>query len=283
MPDGVIQVDQCSDDFVALPAICENERDELTSLIGYTFTWNNLNHPIEPTRGYEFRIDQDFAGLGGDVRFIRSTAELAAHRGLFKGVRASLRLQGGGIFSLGGDETLRINNRFFRGGTNFRGFNVAGIGPRTALFQLDENGEETGQVFRGQALGGEVFYQGTLEITLPDVIPEQYGIRGALFAEAGGLGSLEDEFVVEPQTLSLIEAISAGSSLGINTNPIGLLPAETQFELRTADGLNLRATAGVSIFWDSPFGPIRFDFSQLITAPGFDRPKGFRFSTNTRF
>lgn len=289
LPDGVIQVDQCSGDFVSIPAICENERNELTSLIGYTFAWNNLNNPIAPTRGYEFRLDQDFAGLGGDVRFIRSIAEVAAHRGLFnegflKGVRASLRLQGGGIFSLGGNETLRINNRFFRGGNDFRGFNVAGLGPRTALFQLDENGEETGAIFRGQALGGQVFYQGTLEITLPDVIPEQYGIRAALFAEAGGIGVLEDEFAVDTQTLDALGAINAGSTLGINTTAINdLLGTDTQFELRTEDGLDLRATAGVSVFWDSPFGPIRFDFSQLITAPGIDRPKGFRFSTNTRF
>lgn len=282
-PEGVTQVDQCSPEFVAIPAICENERNELTSLFGYTFAWNNLNNPIEPTRGYEFRIDQDFAGVGGDVRFLRTVAEVAGHRGIAKGIRASLRLQGGGILSFGSGETLRINNRFFRGGTNFRGFNVAGIGPRTALFQLDENGNETGQVFRGQALGGQVFYQGTLEVTLPDVIPEQYGIRAALFAEAGGLGEIEDEFVVETQTLSQLQAISAASTLGINSIPVSTAPAGTQFELRTEDGLDLRATAGLSVFWDSPFGPIRFDFSQLITAPGFDRPKGFRFSTNTRF
>lgn len=283
LPPGVIQVDQCDDVFIANPAICENERNELTSLIGATFAWNNLNNPVEPTRGYELRIDGDYAGIGGDVQFFRTTLEAAAHRGIVKGVRASLRLQAGGIISLGDNETLRINNRFFRGGNNFRGFNVAGLGPRTALFQLDENGNETGEIFRGQSLGGQAFYQGTLEVTLPQVVPEQYGIRAALFAEAGGLGEIEDAFTVQTQTLDVISALNAGSALGINTTPIALLPADTQFELRTESGLDLRATAGLSVFWDSPFGPIRFDFSQLITAPGFDRPRGFRFSTNTRF
>jgi outer membrane protein insertion porin family len=119
-------------------------------------------------------------------------------------------------------------------------------------------------------LGGEVFYQGTLEVTLPDVIPEQYGIRGALFVEAGGLGKLGGEFDTTPTVVSIP-----------NPDPTSDQPftVVTQIE----DGLQLRASAGLSVFWDSPFGPIRFDFSQLITAPDFDRPRGIRFSTNTRF
>ena len=234
-----------------------------------------MNNPIEPTRGYEFRVDQDLAGLGGDVRFLRSIATFATHRGIAKGVRASLRLQGGGIFPFGGGEDLRINNRFFRGGNDFRGFNVAGIGPRTAFFEIDDDGNETGNVFRGQALGGQVYYQGTFEVTLPQVIPEQYGIRAALFAEAGGLGVIEDEFIQESQIIEQFANPAFGNEPGA--------PQFTSVIQRTEAGLDLRATAGLSVFWDSPFGPIRFDSSQLITAPSFDRPKGFRFSTNTRF
>lgn len=283
LPDGISVIDQCDAAFQASPAICANEIDELTSLLGYTFAWNNVNNPIRPTRGYEFRIDQDVAGLGGDVRFIRSIGSLTAHRGIAKGIRASLRLQGGGIFPFGNDESLRINNRFFRGGNDFRGFNVAGIGPRSVLVQLDEDGNDTNTVFRGQSLGGQAFYQATLEVTLPDVIPEQFGIRAALFAEAGGVGLLEDEFEVAEQILTRDQAVGIGSSFGVNTNPISFLDETTNFSLRTESGLDLRATAGLSVFWDSPFGPVRFDFSQLITAPSFDRPRGIRFSTNTRF
>ena len=283
LPEGLSLIDQCDEGFQSSPAICANEVDELTSLLGYTFAWSNVNNPIAPTSGYEFRLDQDFAGLGGDVRFIRSIGSFTAHRGIAKGIRASLRFQGGGIFPFGNDENLRINNRFFRGGSDFRGFNVAGLGPRTVLVQLDENGNETNTVFRGQSLGGQAFYQATLEVTLPDVIPEQYGIRAALFAEAGGVGVLEDEFEVAEQILTRDQALGIGSSFGVNTNPIAFLDETTNFSLRTESGLDLRATAGLSVFWDSPFGPVRFDFSQLITAPSFDRPKGIRFSTNTRF
>lgn len=274
LPGGTMVVDICDPAFLSRPFFCSSERSELTSSIGYTWQWNNLNNPIEPTGGYEFQLSQDIAGLGGDVRFLRTEVTGATHRGITKGVRASLRLSAGNIIAFGPGETLRLNNLFFRGGNNFRGFNVAGIGPRTADFEIDENGVETGRVFRGQALGGQVYYQGTFEVTLPNVIPEQYGIRGALFVEAGGLGVIEDEFVIDPTVLQI-----NNPAFG---NEIGESPQTTVIR-RTEDGLDLRATAGLSVFWDSPFGPIRFDFSQLITAPSYDRPKGFRFSTNTRF
>ena len=270
LPDGTTIVDQCDEAFIQRQVSCFSESNELTSLLGYTLQWDARNDPIAPTGGFDFSLSQDIAGLGGDVRFLRTTATGAAYKGLFPGVRASLRLSAGNIFAFGGGEQLRINNRFFRGGNDFRGFNVAGIGPRQTQATFDAEGNQVGDIVRGPALGGEVFYQGTLEVTLPDVIPEQYGIRGALFVEAGGLGVLGDEF---DTTASVVSVANPDPD---SEDPFTVI---TQIE----DGLQLRASAGLSVFWDSPFGPIRFDFSQLITAPDFDRPRGIRFSTNTRF
>ncbi|MEO9971177.1 MAG: outer membrane protein assembly factor BamA [Hyphomonadaceae bacterium] len=269
LPDGTQVVDQCDVAFIQRQVSCFSEANELTSLIGYTLQWDSRNDPIAPTGGFDFSISQDIAGLGGDVRFIRTTASGAAYKGLFPGVRASLRLSAGNIFAFGGGEQLRINNRFFRGGNDFRGFNVAGIGPRTTQTTFDAEGNQVGDIVRGAALGGEIFYQGTLEITLPDVIPEQYGIRGALFVEAGGLGQLGSEFDTTPNIVSVPNPLDATETFSV----------VTQIE----DGLELRATAGLSVFWNSPFGPIRFDLSQLITAPDFDRPRGIRFSTSSTF
>ncbi|MEO0881759.1 MAG: outer membrane protein assembly factor BamA [Pseudomonadota bacterium] len=274
-PDGLAVVDQCSDARVVIPTICFSERSELTSSIGYTFQWDGRNDPIAPTRGFDFSISQDIAGLGGDVRFLRTEITGAAYRGLLPGIRASLRLSAGAIFDFSDEDTLRINNRFFRGGNNFRGFNVAGIGPRVGNFEIDENGVPTGRVFRGAALGGQAYYQGTLEVTLPDVIPEQFGIRSALFVDAGALGVLEDEVISEPVV-----------QFGVPNPAFGNEPNEdplTNVITRIEDDLNFRAAAGVSVFWDSPFGPIRFDFAQVIAEEAFDRPRGFRFSTTTRF
>lgn len=269
LPPGTQIVDQCDETFIQRQVSCFSEANELTSLVGYTLQWDGRNDPVAPTGGFDFSLSQDIAGLGGDVRFLRTTATGAAYKGLFPGVRASLRLSAGNIFAFGGGEQLRINNRFFRGGNDFRGFNVAGIGPRTTQTTFDAEGNQIGDIVRGAALGGEVFYQGTLEVTLPDVIPEQYGIRGALFVEAGGLGQLGSEFDTTPTVVTVPNPLNSTENFTVIT----------QIE----DGLQLRASAGLSVFWDSPFGPIRFDFSQLITAPDFDRPRGIRFSTNTQF
>jgi outer membrane protein insertion porin family len=49
------------------------------------------------------------------------------------------------------------------------------------------------------------------------------------------------------------------------------------------DDLALRAAAGLTLFWDSPFGPVQFDFSQPLAYEDYDRRESFRFSTRTRF
>ena len=74
-----------------------------------------------------FSVSQDLAGLGGDVQYIRTELTGAAYRGIFKGVRASVRLSGGAIEPLGDDDSIRINNPLLPGGSSFRGFDVAGL------------------------------------------------------------------------------------------------------------------------------------------------------------
>jgi outer membrane protein insertion porin family len=49
------------------------------------------------------------------------------------------------------------------------------------------------------------------------------------------------------------------------------------------DNLAFRASAGISIFWKSPMGPIRIDLSQIIKKAPYDQTELFKFSTSTRF
>ena len=252
-----------SDNFLVSPSLCEAERSDITSLIGYTFNWDRRNDPIEPTRGFDLSFNQDIAGLGGDVQFVRTEATAAAYRGIFKGVRASARLSGGYVSPFGDDDSLRINNRFFRGGSTFRGFDVAGLGPREILIDLDENFEPTGRIRRQRALGGKAYYQGTFELTVPNYLPEEYGIKSALFLDAGSVGELEAADIDEPTLVQLADGTQAIRAI--------------------KDPLSLRASAGLSVFWRSPFGPIRFDFSQILRKEDYDRTESFRFSTSTSF
>ena len=222
--------------------------ERLTSVAGFTLGWDRRNDPLAPTRGFTISLDQDFAGLGGDVRFLQSQLDGAVYRGILPGVTASLQGSAGYIAPWGGDE-VRINDRFFKGGSTFRGFETAGLGPRVVVADPD-----TGEILQsGDALGGQFFAIGTAELSFPLGLPEEYGIRGSLFTDFGYLGVIEDRD----------EIIAAG--------------------LDIRDDLTLRASAGVSIFWRSPFGPIRFDFSEIIAREDYDKTESFRFSTSTTF
>lgn len=268
-PDNQFLVDICDPGFVFRSTTCRSERKEISSIVGYTFRWDRRNDPIAPTRGFDFSLSQDVAGLGGDVQYFRTDLTASTYRGIMKGVRASLRLSAGAIEPWGNDDGIRINNRFFKGGNSFRGFDVAGLGPREVIRAINPN---TGEVLtrRQRALGGNVYYIGTAELTIPNFLPEEYGINSALFIEAGSVGQLKDVDVDDPLDLTEIFVVD-----GVNT----VLPAVRL----SKTAASLRASAGISIFWDSPFGPIRFDFSHILRREDYDRTETFRFSTSTRF
>ena len=140
-------------------------------------------------------------------------------------------------------DSIRIADRFYAGGDDFRGFDIAGIGPRDLQY--------------GDALGGKLKAIGTIEETIPTFLPEQYGIKLAAFVDFGTEGLLDKRDKTDP-----------------NKN----VPIPT-----VVDDLYLRATAGISVFWKSPMGPLRFDFSRIIRKDYYDRTQLFRFSTTTSF
>jgi outer membrane protein insertion porin family len=282
-------------------SLCDQQGGQLTSSFGYTLTMNRANDYINPTRGYELNFSQDIAGLGGDVNYLRNEFRGAMYHGFAPGWTLTGRMEAGFIESWG-DEGIRINNRFFKGGNTFRGFDVAGLGPREVRYyyeteelalgvgvappafsapQLNTDGTQktddagqllymtasrdaSGEVLPSKvqafnALGGKAYAIGSLELSFPiPYAPEELGIDGAFFTEVGSLGLLDDADKDRR--------------------------ADNTFEsYRVDDSASLRASAGVSIFWDSPFGPIRFDFSQILAKEEYDRTESFRFSTNTRF
>lgn len=260
---GQLLVDRCDSRYLFRETICRSERADLSSIIGYSLYWDRTNDPISPTRGFNFSLSQDIAGVGGDVHYLRTETNSSFYRGIWKGIVASARLSGGYVFPLENGEGIRINNRFFRGGSNFRGFDVAGLGPREILRVVNP---ETGEVItrRLNAQGGNLYYQGTFELTMPNMFPEEYGIKSALFVDAGSLGTLRG-----PDKSPVIYTTDLTTGL----------PAVRL----TKDAASLRASAGLSVFWNSPFGPIRFDFSQILRSEDYDRTETFRFSTSTRF
>ena len=238
-------------DLLLSASLCDQRGKFLTSLVGYGYYLDHRNDAINPTRGFYVNFNQDFAGLGGDVKYVRTEGETGYYHGFNKTFILSITGAAGDIEGWGGDH-VRINDRFYKGGQSFRGFEVAGIGPR------DLSLSTTGQ---NDALGGKVYAIGSVELTIPTFLPEQYGIKAALFSDFGTEGLLD-----------------AFDKRTINTTTG--LPID---DPNIKDDLGLRASAGLSVRWKSPMGPIQFDFSQILKKESYDRTETFRFSTATRF
>jgi outer membrane protein insertion porin family len=222
-------------------ALCEQVGESFNSSAGYTLYLDRRNDPVRPTRGWSGNLRQDFAGIGGDVNYIRTEIDGAWHYGIRPNWVVTVQGSAGYVSGWNGDN-IRINDRFFKGGNSFRGFETAGMGPRDLLST--------------DALGGNFYAIGTVQLTVPNYLPEEYGIRTELFADFGTLGRLDDRY----------QLLDDGT------------PDPT-----IADDLSLRASAGISIHWRSPMGPIRFDISKILSSEDYDKTEGFRFSTSTQF
>jgi outer membrane protein insertion porin family len=225
-------------------SLCDQRGSYLTSSVGYVLSADYRNDPINPTRGWYGSVRQNLAGVGGDVNYLNTEVDAGWFWGFTPTIVFRAIGSAGHITGWNGD-TVRINNRFFKGGNSFRGFETAGIGPRDT--QYDD------------ALGGNIYAIGAFELAFPNGLPEEYGIKTALFTEFGTLGRIDDVYKRDPT--------KAG-------NPINPL---------IEDDLSLRASAGLTVHWRSPMGPIRFDFSQILAREDYDNTETFRFSTSTQF
>lgn len=163
--DEISDVDSDASRFVR-----DQEGSAVTSLVGHDVTYDRLDNRVDPTEGYLVSIGQDFAGVGGSVHFIRHQFQTAGYYSFDDNWIGSLSVRSGHISGLFGDD-VRINNRFFLGGSTFRGFKTAGVGPRDRL--------------TSDALGGRVFWTATAELTYPLGLPDELGLLGRVFTDVG--------------------------------------------------------------------------------------------------
>lgn len=153
--------------------IQEQKGKNTVSLIGHTLTYDRLDDRVDPTKGYLIKFSQDLAGLGGQTYYIDHKLVGAAYYPVYKkDFILSFVAKMGNITGLRG-KGVRINDRTFLGSDDIRGFDVAGIGPRTKS--------------KGEALGGKTFYTGSLELTFPLGLSPELGIKGVAFTDFGAL------------------------------------------------------------------------------------------------
>jgi len=260
-------------DFVvqSVTPTCESEGEFLTSLVGTSLSFNRLDDPIRPRRGWRWSGSLSVAGVGGDVNYYQAETSAAYYRPLIAGFVGSLRGRAGWIDGYAGDE-VRLSDRFFEGASSFRGFEVAGVGPRYIQFRNNDGRLD------GQSLGGNAYAIGTAEILIPTPLPAEYGIQVSLFSDFGAVGLLDDsaKLLNDPQFADRF--IEGGSLFNLDFDGNGepdILPVQ--------DAFSLRASAGVSVSWNSPFGPVRFDFAEVFMKEDYDQTEGFRFSAGTNF
>jgi outer membrane protein insertion porin family len=216
----------------------------LTSSAGVGLTYDARNHPTTPTRGYYLSAGVDFAGLGGDVQYVRGQAEARGYYPLTEKITFVGRLAGGHIQGWGGED-VRLLDLFYKGGETIRGFNRAGIGPRDTL--------------TGDAIGGQTYWTATAEVRFPlPLIPDELGMSGAVFADAGSLFG------------------ASGFAKGINT-------CNAATGICLADDSSIRASVGASLLWNSPLGPLRLDLAKALAKETYDKTQVFRFGASTKF
>ncbi|MBH5322904.1 outer membrane protein assembly factor BamA [Aurantiacibacter sediminis] len=192
--DGVAQCEP----LVAGRYLCDALGDRLQSILGVSFNYNTLNSRLRPTRGTNASLSLDFAGLGGDTQYARARVNAARYWNLGSGFIGSLSLEGGYIYGWG-DEGVLLNERFFLGEGQIRGFDIRGVGPRVVrrFFSQDEDGnlvpnpidDERNQ---DDALGGNAYYLARAEIEIPlGSGARELGLRPSVFIDVGSVFDVE--------------------------------------------------------------------------------------------
>lgn len=207
---------------------------EITSALGYTYSYDTRLGGRDPNSSVYFKFGQDFAGVGGDIQSITTTALASYERKAFREeVTLRAQIEGGVVVTSGGDS--RLVDRF-TGNGKIRGFEPNGIGPRDLT------------VANQDAVGGNYFAVARLEAEFPLGLPEEYGITGGIFADVGSVWGLDN-------------------TLG------GIID----------DDMHLRSSVGVSVFWNTALGPLRFNFSKAINKQTYDLEQNFDLTVSTRF
>jgi len=201
------------------------------SSVGTGFTYSTLDDPKKPHNGFRAIINEEFAGLGGDVNFFRTTADLQYYHELPGDLVGMVRAQGGYVTPWGGQQ-LPLLNGFFGGPQLVRGFAVNGFGPRDLTPGTTQDN-----------IGGNIYWATTAEVQAPlPFIPPSAGLKVAVFADAGSLWT---------------------------TGGASSLPALLQ-SLQVGNSSTIRSSVGAGLVWDSMFGPIRVDYAYPISKASYD-------------
>ncbi len=179
--------------------ICDSVGNRVTSSVGYSLVYDSLNSRLRPSAGNRAIFSQDLAGLGGDVRYIRTRLDTDKYWNVGSGFIFSVGFEAAYIFSFErsrgpGIDKVRINDRYYLGEPQFRGFDIRGVGPRVQrlAYGVDANGNQIvidgRNQFQDDPLGGRAYYLGRAELEIPlGAGVRELGIRPSIFMDFGAL------------------------------------------------------------------------------------------------
>ena len=235
----------------ASPFIALQAGNTLLSQIGQVLTLDYRDSKLDPHSGYIAQFGTDFAGLGGDVDYIRTSLNGAYYVPLDRFTGNSdwgLKFAAGTGYLYNEGKQEQIIDRFFLGGDNLRGFETGGAGPHDAI--------------SGDPLGGRFIYTGTVELHYPLPVSPDLGLSGRAFVDVGGL---EEASFIRPCT-----------------EPSGSTEAGQACRIES-DSPAPRLGAGVGVSWRSSFGLINIDLAPFVIKQPGDQTQIFRFGFGTQF
>ena len=300
--------------------LCDAIGKRTTSTIGYTLLYDTRNSRYRPTRGHSVSFTQDFAGLGGSVRYVRSVANANKYWSVGgSGFIFSLAAEGGYIHALenrgspaDGIDDVRLTDRFYLGEPQIRGFDIRGVGPRIQLIQTipgivdgvvqnvpltDADGNVN--FVRDDAIGGRAYYMTRAELEIPlGSGAKELGLRPSIFVDAGAVFKVtapnlvdtravsqavtdDDGNVITPSMPLFLDVDGNGDAVTTTTDTG--IPAYSFRERFLGDSISPRVSVGFGVNWRSPFGPFRIDIAKaLVKEPG-DDTKLITFNVGTQF
>ncbi len=210
------QIQNVDDD--ASPFIRAEQGARWTSAIGQSFTYDRRDQRFLPSEGYALRLDQEVAGLGGDSRYLKHEGRADWYYPFAPDWVLNLGLSAGYIFAFGGED-VTLAERFFLGGSSFRGFRFGGVGPR------DRRTDDS--------LGGNLYYVGTAELRFPLGLPKELRFFGRAWSEVGTLTQID----IDDPRVRDSGNLRASAGVGLSwLSPIGPLSIDIGRAIRKEPG-----------------------------------------------
>ena len=286
--------------------LCDQLGTTISSVVGYSLIFDNRNG-IRATRGQRIILSQDFAGLGGDVKYARTRIDATKYFQLPKDFLLTVKGEAGYIHPLQSDpgpgrDAIRLSDRFF--GAQMRGFDIRGIGPRIERIQYGDllgNLSTDADTF-SDAIGGRAYYMGRIELEIPvSANIRSLGLRPAAFIDIGSVfgvkkPNLENILVAcSPNRAGLATVFRRPTDNPLNLNCPADIPetegaqivdytAQPGFkEFFLGNSPKPRLSIGIGVNWISPFGPLRIDIAKALLKQKGDETKFFSFNVGTQF